>query len=88
MQKKGGLSADIVVIGAGILCVPALDLWPNFRAELTDTTAIDLQYERNGGLTSGRFTAPAGITKIGQRDLHGDIRRRHVRGSARPKLAI
>lgn len=27
------------------------DLWPNFSTELTDTTAIDLQYERNGGLT-------------------------------------
>lgn len=27
------------------------DLWPNFCAELTDATGIDLQYERNGGLT-------------------------------------
>lgn len=27
------------------------NLWPDFAAELTDTTAIDLQYERNGGLT-------------------------------------
>lgn len=35
-----------------------VDLWPNIRAELTDTTAIDLQYERDGGLTSGQFTAP------------------------------
>jgi glycine/D-amino acid oxidase-like deaminating enzyme len=29
----------------------SVDLWPNFSAELTDMTAIDLQYERNGGLT-------------------------------------
>lgn len=28
----------------------SLDLWPDFSAELTETTAIDLQYERNGGL--------------------------------------
>jgi glycine/D-amino acid oxidase-like deaminating enzyme len=28
----------------------SVDLWPDFSAELTDTTAIDLQYERNGGL--------------------------------------
>lgn len=28
----------------------SLDLWPDFCAELTDTTGIDLQYERNGGL--------------------------------------
>lgn len=26
------------------------DLWPSFSAELTNTTAIDLQYERKGGL--------------------------------------
>src|SRR5207302_6960506 len=101
MQKKGGLTADIVVIGAGMvgaaiayglagrifsvlvldggdrdfraasanvglvwlqgkgMDMPAyqqltrdsIDLWPNFSAELTDTTGIDLQYERNGGLT-------------------------------------
>jgi glycine/D-amino acid oxidase-like deaminating enzyme len=101
MQKKGGITADIVVIGAGMvgaavayglasrtLRVLVLDggdrdfraasanfglvwlqgkgmdmpayqqltrdsvhLWPNFSAELTDTTAIDLQYEHNGGLT-------------------------------------
>jgi hypothetical protein len=35
-----------------------VDLWLNFRAELTDTTAIDLQYERSGGLRSGQFTIP------------------------------
>ena len=29
----------------------SVDLWPDFSAELTDTTAIDLQYERNGGLS-------------------------------------
>ncbi len=29
----------------------SIDLWHNFSAELTDTTGIDLQYERNGGLT-------------------------------------
>jgi glycine/D-amino acid oxidase-like deaminating enzyme len=28
----------------------SVDLWPNFSAELADATAIDLQYERNGGL--------------------------------------
>jgi glycine/D-amino acid oxidase-like deaminating enzyme len=28
-----------------------VDLWPQFCAELEETTAIDLQYERNGGLT-------------------------------------
>jgi hypothetical protein len=95
MQKKGGSSADIVVIGAGMLRVMVLgggdrdfraasanfgpvwlqskgmdmpayqrltrdsvDLRPNFLAEPTDTTAIDLQYERNGGLTICQFTAP------------------------------
>jgi glycine/D-amino acid oxidase-like deaminating enzyme len=102
MQKKrGGLIADVIVIGAGLvgaaiaygladrnlrvlvldggdrdfrasnanvglvwaqgkgMGMPAyqqltrdsLDLWPNFSAELTATTDIDLQYERNGGLT-------------------------------------
>jgi glycine/D-amino acid oxidase-like deaminating enzyme len=101
MQNKSGLTADIVVIGAGMvgaaiayglasrnlrvlvldggdrdfraasanfglvwlqgkgMDMPAyqqltrdsVDLWPNFSAELTDRTAIDLQYERNGGLT-------------------------------------
>jgi glycine/D-amino acid oxidase-like deaminating enzyme len=100
MQKNGGLTADIVVVGAGMvgaaiayglasrnlrvlvldggdrdfraananfglvwlhgkgMDMPAyqrltrgsLDLWPDFSAELTETTAIDLQYERNGGL--------------------------------------
>ena len=29
----------------------SVDLWPAFSAELTDTTAIDLQYERKGGLS-------------------------------------
>jgi glycine/D-amino acid oxidase-like deaminating enzyme len=29
----------------------SVDLWPQFSAELTDTTAIDLHYERSGGLT-------------------------------------
>jgi hypothetical protein len=95
MQKKGGLSADIVVMGARMVRVLALDggdrdfraasanfwlVWlhskgmdmpayqqltrdstdlrPNFRAELTDTTAIDIQYERNCGLTIRQFTAP------------------------------
>lgn len=29
----------------------SVDQWRNFSAELTDTTAIDIQYERNGGLT-------------------------------------
>lgn len=28
----------------------SVDLWPDFGAELTATTGIDLQYERNGGL--------------------------------------
>lgn len=28
----------------------SLDRWPDFSAELTDRTGIDLQYERNGGL--------------------------------------
>ncbi len=28
----------------------SVDLWPNFSAELTETTAIELQYECNGGL--------------------------------------
>lgn len=28
-----------------------VDQWPEFSAELTDTTAIDLHYEHNGGLT-------------------------------------
>jgi glycine/D-amino acid oxidase-like deaminating enzyme len=28
----------------------SVDLWSDFSAELTDITAIDLQYERNGGL--------------------------------------
>src|ERR1700678_3490505 len=100
MQKRDGLTADILVIGAGMvgaaiayglasrnlrvlvfdggdsdfraasanfglvwlqgkgMGMPAyqqltrdsVDLWPNFSTELTDTTAIDLQYERNGGL--------------------------------------
>src|ERR1700722_16336235 len=101
MQKSGGMTADIVVIGAGLVGaaiayglaarnvrvlvldghdrdfraasanfglvwlhgkgvdMPAyqqltrhsVDLWPDFSADLTDTTAIDLQYERNGGLS-------------------------------------
>lgn len=101
MQKKGGLTADIVVIAAGMvgsaiayglakhhlhvlvldggdldvraasanfglvwsqgkgLGMPAyqqltrdsVDRWPDFSTELTDNTNIDLQYERNGGLT-------------------------------------
>jgi len=100
MQNEGGKTADIVVIGAGLvgsaiayglagrkvrvlvldggdrdfraanangglvwlqgkgLDMPAyqqltrtsVELWPNFSAELTDTTAVDLQYEYNGGL--------------------------------------
>src|SRR3981189_2227212 len=29
----------------------SIGLWPNFSAELKDTTGIDLQYERNAGLT-------------------------------------
>jgi len=29
----------------------SVDLWPEFSAELSDTTAIDLQYEHAGGLT-------------------------------------
>ena len=29
----------------------SVHLWPEFSTELTDATAIDLQYERNGGLT-------------------------------------
>ncbi len=29
----------------------SVDLWPSFSSELTDATAVDLQYERNGGLT-------------------------------------
>jgi glycine/D-amino acid oxidase-like deaminating enzyme len=29
----------------------SVDLWPSFVAELSETTAIDLQYERNGGLS-------------------------------------
>jgi glycine/D-amino acid oxidase-like deaminating enzyme len=29
----------------------SVDLWPEFSAELQATTSIDLQYERNGGLT-------------------------------------
>ncbi len=29
----------------------SIDLWPDFSTELTETTGIDLQYERNGGLT-------------------------------------
>ena len=28
----------------------ALDCWPEFAAELSEATRIDLQYERNGGL--------------------------------------
>ncbi len=28
----------------------AVDLWPKFSAELTETTGIDLQYEHNGGV--------------------------------------
>jgi glycine/D-amino acid oxidase-like deaminating enzyme len=101
MKKRGGLTADVVVIGAGMvgvaiayglakhnLCVLVLDggdldfraasgnfgliwlqgkgmgmpayqrltrdsvdLWPSFSAELADNTGIDLQFERNGGLT-------------------------------------
>jgi glycine/D-amino acid oxidase-like deaminating enzyme len=100
MQNKGGKTADIVVIGAGLvgsaiayglanrhvsvlvldggdrdfraananfglvwqhgkgmdmppyqqLTRDSIDLWPDFSAELTDTSAIDLQYEHNGGL--------------------------------------
>ncbi len=29
----------------------SVDLWPEFSAELADTTGVDLHYERNGGLT-------------------------------------
>jgi len=29
----------------------SVDLWPDFNAELSDVSAIDLQYERKGGLT-------------------------------------
>ena len=29
----------------------SVDLWPEFNAELRDTTSIDLQYNNNGGLT-------------------------------------
>jgi glycine/D-amino acid oxidase-like deaminating enzyme len=100
MQKSGGMTADVVVIGGGLvgaaiayglashnlrvlvldgddrdfraasanfglvwshgkgMDMPAyqqltrdsVDLWPDFSAELTDTTAMDLQFERNGGL--------------------------------------
>lgn len=35
----------------------SVDLGPDLRAERTDTNAIDLQYERNDGLTICQFTA-------------------------------
>jgi glycine/D-amino acid oxidase-like deaminating enzyme len=56
----------------------SVDLWPKFSAELTDTTAVDLQYERNGGLTICR-----GEVELEQR--RAELLRLHSQlGSAEP----
>jgi octopine oxidase subunit B len=56
----------------------SVDLWPNFSAELTDITAIDLQYEHNGGL----------VLCLGEAEFdkrHAELRRLDTQlGSAEP----
>jgi glycine/D-amino acid oxidase-like deaminating enzyme len=44
----------------------SVDLWPEFSAELEEATSIDLQYERNGGLTlcAGEAELEARRTKM------------------------
>jgi glycine/D-amino acid oxidase-like deaminating enzyme len=128
MQNNGGLTADIVVIGAGMvgaaiayglagrdlrvlvldggdrdfrassanfglvwqqgkgIDLPAyqqltrdsVNLWPNFSTELTDMTAIDLQYERNGGLAFCMGEAEFGARRAKLLRLHDQL------GSAEP----